>query len=165
MKNTILKSSLALALAFAGINTASAATASDQFDVTITITNECTIVANDLPFGSHGGQINANIDQASTMVVNCNPGAVYEVALDAGDGSGSTVASRFMDDGGTNTVAYQMYRDASRSQIWGETSGVDTVGGTGTGANQTLNLYGRVPSGQSVASGSYISTVSATVTF
>lgn len=164
MKNTLFKTGLAIGLALAA-GSAMAATASDQFDVTIDIVDECSITAGDLSFGSSGGVIGANIDASSSVVVNCNPGASWDVALDAGTGTGSTVAARFMDDGGPNTVSYQMYSDAGRSAVWGETSGTDTVTGTGTGINQTLTVYGRVPSGQSVAAGAYLSTVNATVTF
>ena len=46
---------------------------------------------------------------------------------------------------GTNQLAYSLFRDAGRTQNWGQTIGTDTTTGTGTGANQTLTIYGRVP--------------------
>ena len=48
---------------------------------------------------------------------------------------------------------------------WGNTVGIDTVQGAGTGDQQTLNVYGRVPPSQPVGSGSYQDMIIVTLTF
>jgi spore coat protein U-like protein len=58
-----------------------------------------------------------------------------------------------------------LYRDSARSLTWGQTVGTDTAAGTGTGAAQTLTVYGRVAPQNTPAAGTYTSTVTATVTF
>jgi spore coat protein U-like protein len=58
-----------------------------------------------------------------------------------------------------------MYQDAARSLNWGDTVGVDTVGGVGGGGVNAHNLYGRIPTGQFVATGGYGDTVIITVTY
>jgi spore coat protein U-like protein len=43
--------------------------------------------------------------------------------------------------------------------------GTDTVAGTGTGATQTLTVYGSIPAGQVVTPGTYRDTVNVIVTY
>ena len=160
---SITRLAAALTLSLAAMS-ASATQVTSNFDATLTVVSSCTIAAANLPFGSTPGQITANIDASSSITVNCNPGSAYNVLLSAGTGTGSTVSARKMNSG-VNVVSYQLYRDAGRTQVWGSTIGTDTVSGTGAGANQTLTVYGRVPSGQSVVNGSYSSTVTAAVDF
>jgi spore coat protein U-like protein len=161
-------SCLSVALAAAPVIPFSAAAATRQttFTVTLTLQNDCQIAATNLSFGT-SGVIAANIDQSSTLTVTCSNGAPYTVGLDAGSVTGSTVANRLLGGTGTPvpTVAFQLYRDAARSLAWGQTIGTDTAAGTGTGAAQTLTVYGRVAPQNTPAAGTYTSTVTATVTF
>ena len=144
--------------AFAGSKTAS-------FDVTLTVQNDCSIAANPMNFGSTG-VLDQNLDQSSSLSVTCTKGTAYNVALDAGTATGSTVAGRkLVNAGGDASVAFNLYRDAARTQVWGMTTDTDTVSGTGTGANQSLTVYGRVPSQDTPAAGTYSSTITATVVF
>jgi spore coat protein U-like protein len=145
---------------------ANAATRSTTFTVTLTLQNDCQIAANALNFGT-SGVIAANIDQTTTLTVTCTNGAPYNVGLDAGSVSGSTVAARLLQSPatGTPTVGFQLYRDSARSLVWGQTVGTDTLGGTGTGAAQTLTVYGRVAPQNTPAAGTYSSTVTTTITF
>ncbi|MES2908778.1 MAG: spore coat U domain-containing protein [Pseudomonadota bacterium] len=149
-----------------------AGTASDNFQVTLTITGACSLVANDLDFGTNNGAIIANIDATSTLVPNCTNGTVYSIGLNNGVGSGATASVRKMTNSAdSSTVNYSLYTSAARSTVWDNNctalpAGSTCVGGTGSGANQTLTVYGRVPGGQSnVTVGSYVDTVVATLTF
>ena len=47
----------------------------------------------------------------------------------------------------------------------GETAGVDTVAGTGSGVAQDIDVYGRVPANQTSSAGSFADTVTVTVTY
>jgi spore coat protein U-like protein len=142
-----------------------ASTATASFDVTLTIQDDCSISANPLNFGTTG-MLTANVDQSSTLAVTCTAGTPYNVALDAGTATDSTVAIRKMADaGGTTSVNYNLYRDAARTQLWGQTTGTDTVSGTGNGDDQNITVYGRVPAQTTPAAGTYSSTVTATVIF
>jgi spore coat protein U-like protein len=137
---------------------------STTFNVTLTVQADCTITANALNFGTTG-LITSNIDQTTTMNLTCSSGTAYNVALDQGSVSGSTVATRLLGASGSNTVNFALYRDSARTQNWGQTVGSDTMSGTGTGAAQALTVYGRVPSQNAPAAGAYSSTITATVTF
>jgi spore coat protein U-like protein len=62
-------------------------------------------------------------------------------------------------------VNYSLFRNATRTQVWGQTIGTDTVTGTGTGANQALTIYGRVPAQAVPPPGTYTDTVTVTITY
>ncbi|MDG4883811.1 spore coat U domain-containing protein [Mesorhizobium sp. WSM4884] len=142
-----------------------AAVATGNLTVRITITAECKVqTANDLDFGSKG-VIDANVDQTSTIGVQCTSGQTYNVGLSAGAGAGATVAVRKMTGPGAATVNYTLYRDTGRTQPWGVTIGTDTLAGTGNGNVQNLTVYGRVPPQATPAAGVYTDTVAITVTY
>lgn len=142
-----------------------AAVATGNMTVRITITAECKVqTASDLDFGSKG-VIDANVDQTSTIGVQCTSGQTYNVGLSAGAGAGATVALRKMTGPGAATVNYALYRDTGRTQPWGVTVGTDTVAGTGNGNVQNVTVYGRVPPQATPAAGVYTDTVAITVTY
>lgn len=142
-----------------------AATATGSMNVRITITDECKVqTASDLDFGSHG-VIDANVDQTSTINVQCTTGKSYNVGLSAGAGTGATVAVRKMTGPASATIDYTIYRESTRTQLWGTTIPTDTVGGTGNGAIQPLTVYGRVPPQTTPPAGLYTDTVSITITY
>ncbi len=159
---------LALALVGAlGIPSAAtqAATASDTFQVSITVQNSCAIVANDLGFGTVNTLV-ANIDASSTVVVTCTGIGPLSVAFNAGTGTGSSLATRKMNSG-ASTIDYNLYTTAARTVILGDgTGGSAPLTGTSTGAADTFTVYGRVAAGQNPKpAGTYTSDVIATVTF
>src|SRR5262245_5594598 len=106
----LVSAGAALACAIA----ANAATRSATFRVSATVQSDCTITATDLAFGTTG-LLTANIDAASTLTITCTSGANYQIALNAGTASGSTVEDRKMASG-SNVLAFQLYRNAGRTQ-------------------------------------------------
>src|SRR6516164_6456066 len=103
----------------------------------MTLTSSCVInSASTLNFGSQG-VLTANVDNTSTLQVQCTNTTPYNIGLDAGTGSGATMAARKMTSGGA-TVTYSLYSDSGRSTVWGNTVGTDTVPGTGNGASQSF---------------------------
>lgn len=144
---------------------ANAATATANFDVTLTVQADCSIAANPLNFGTKG-ILSANVDAQTTVSVTCSNTTPYQVGLNAGLGTGATVANRLMTGGKTSaTVAYQLYQDTARSTVWGNTQATDTVGGTGNGTAQAITVYGRVKAQTTPAPDTYKDTVTATVYF
>lgn len=134
----------------------------DSFTVSATVLATCEIAANDLAFGAYDPVAAAHLDAATTLSVTCTNGTPYTVALDLGGGLGATTAARRMING-ADTLNYTLYRDAARTQLWGQTIGVDTLAGTGAGSAATINLYGRVPMLQTAPSGAYEDTITVKV--
>ena len=168
MKSTFAKIALVSVMSAAALAIAPSSFAGSKsatFQVSLTVQADCAISANPLDFGSQG-VISDNVDGASTLAVTCTKGTPYNVALDSGSATGSTIANRQLTDaGGTDVVKYNLYRDAARTQVWGQVSGVDTASGTGNGDAQSITVYGRVPAQTVPAAGTYTSTVTATVVF
>jgi spore coat protein U-like protein len=141
-----------------------AATATSTMTVQMTITATCLVnSASTLNFGTQG-VLSTNVDQTSTIQVTCTNTTPYNIGLNAGTGTGATVAARKMTSG-ANTVTYTLYSNAGRTTLWGTTVGTDTVAATGNGAAQSYTVYGRVPPQSAPAPGTYTDTITVTVTY
>jgi len=161
-QSAVLATAVLLPLAVAP---SSAATKSANFQVLATIVSDCSVVsASNVDFGSVGVMTN-DLDTISTVTIVCTPGTAYTVSLDAGTGAGSTITDRRMASAGGGSLKYQLFRNAARTENWGNTPGTDTKGGTGTGTNTPYTIYARLPAQAAPAVGSYTSTVTATVTY
>ncbi|MEN5300384.1 spore coat U domain-containing protein [Brucella sp. TWI559] len=135
-----------------------------NLSVEITIQNECSLdTIAGVNFGTTG-LLATEKTQAGEITVTCTKGASFALALDEGLGTGATEAMRLMTkSGGTETVEYSLYRDAQHTLLWG--SATNGYSGTGTGASQTLNVYGRVPAQDTPSAGVYQDTVQVTLTY
>jgi spore coat protein U-like protein len=144
--------------------TSYAASTTSTFAVQVAITATCTInSASTLNFGTQG-VLATNVDQTSTLQVTCTNTTPYNIGLDAGTGSGATVATRKLTSGGA-TVNYTLYSDSGRTTVWGNTVSTDTVAGTGNGTGQSFTVYGRIPTQTTPAPGNYADTITVTVTY
>lgn len=143
---------------------ASAGTASATFQVTADVLAACSVSATTLNFANYTSSA-GNKDVQSTVSVTCSNGTTYNVGLNEGASTGATVSARAMTGPASALLNYSLFSDSGRTVNWGNTVPTDTVGGTGSGAAQTLNVYGRIPGSQYVAIGHYTDTITATVTF
>ncbi|CAM2150975.1 Spore coat U domain-containing protein [Pararobbsia alpina] len=152
---------LASADSQAGTNTA-------QFNVTLTLTANCAITANALNFGSNGVLTTA-VNGQTTVAVTCSNTTPYNVGLDQGTVTGSTIAARLLAGTATGntgtTVSFQLFQDSGHATIWGNTQGTNTYSGTGNGSAQTINVYGQVPVQTTPKPDTYQTTITATVYF
>ena len=116
------------------------------------------------PFGS-------TVDVSATLNYSCTISSILSsskirmcFSIGAGAQGGGNLAPRQMSSGG-NLMSFNLYKDASRSLIWGTRSDgygaveatlvIGALLGSAT-ANGSLTVYGRVPSGQtSLVPGSY----------
>ncbi|WP_372750214.1 spore coat U domain-containing protein [Litorivivens sp.] len=156
-----------LTLSLTSSNVFAQASATTTFDVTASVVDSCSVSANNLAFGDVEPVSNLNIDATGAVTVTCSLGTSYSVELDDGaNSSDGSVSTRRMTDGASNFLSYQLYSDALRTSVWGETSGTNDVTGTGTGLGIPLTVYGRIPSGQQeTQTGSYSDTINVTVNY
>jgi len=134
----------------------------------------CTVAATALALGNYNPASPTPKDASGSVTVTCaaNPLALllgYTVALSTG-GSGSYAARRL--SSGANTLAYQIYSNASRTTVWGNGSGGSSVvnGGLLLGlfapVSATYTVYGRLPAGQgAAAAGAYADVIVVTVAY
>lgn len=132
--------------------------------VQITITSECSLgTISGVNFGSVGLLTDAKT-QSGTIGVTCTNGTGYTIELNEGLGSGATEAARKMTkEGGTEMISYSLYSDASHVNVWGASPNGYT--GTGTGASQPINVYGKVPVQTTPPTGIYKDTVVVTLSY
>lgn len=149
---TLNRTLLVAALVCGGLEMpALAATATTTFQVQMTITKSCAVSATNLNFGSTlSSAINVTDSAAGTVTVTCSKNTPYTVGLAPSAANGGTAnGTGAMNGTGGNTdkVPYNLYSNAVRTTVWGDTPGTNTVAGTGTGAAQAaLSVYGLVPS-------------------
>ena len=172
MKSIATLKNMQRALLAAGLIAATtgafAATTTTTFQVTANVAAQCNISALNLGFGAVD-PIGPNVDQTTTVTVKCTKNSPYTVGLNAGTSTGATIAQRLMANG-ADTMNYNLYTDAARSTVWGNSAVAPTwVSGTGAGLGtaQVLTVYGRVPTGQTnLAVGTYTETaITVTVTY
>jgi spore coat protein U-like protein len=145
---------------------AQAATTTTNFTVTANVVANCLVTATNMLFPDFDGV--GNEVGTSTIGVRCSANSPYNVRLNVGTGGG-TFASRTLLNG-TNTLAYNLYRDAARTEIWGDTTASTfDVAGTGTGLTNTINhtVYGLLPEAgnQNAPAGAYTSTIQVSVVY
>ncbi len=137
-----------------------------SFGVSATVQQVCSVATTNLGFGTYNASSGSPNNATSTVTVTCTPSSSYTIAMDAGTTSGGTEAVHLMTDGSSHTLTYNLYSNMGRTTKWGDgTLSTSTVSGTADGTAQPYTVFGQVPAGQYVASGSYTDTVTATVTY
>jgi len=137
--------------------------------VTATVAPTCKLTTGPtLSFGTVNPL--ANNDAQGDIQWVCTNGFNTAIKLGAGSTSGGSISSRLMSDGGTATLAYQLYTDSTRSTVFGDgTAGSSTVAVSGAGYASPANVtvYGRVLAAAvgAATAGSYSDTVLVTITF
>ncbi|WP_426752302.1 fruiting body development fimbrial-like coat protein PRU [Myxococcus sp. Y35] len=175
-----IKTAVAAVTAAASLATfsAEAATATANLNVTANVGGSCSI-------GSGGGGGTLNFGTYDPIVVNSALGvdlfgtgalsvqctllgtAVITLGQGLHPAAGSTDAAplrRMRNTASADYLAYNLYQDITRLIVWGNTAGTG-LPFLGTGLPVPVLVYGTVPRGQNVPSGTYNDTVVATITF
>ncbi|ACT13847.1 spore coat U domain-containing protein [Pectobacterium aroidearum] len=157
---------------------AMALTVSSTFDVTATIQRGCvfgTSTANSQPnmgtldFGTRSATA-TNVDVASTsgggsIVATCTPGTSAIIELSYGANGGSSAQRYLKNAAGTRLLAYQLYRDAARTQVWGTGSLAFSIVSFPS-TTQTYTVYARYFGGTPLPpAGVYTDNVTVSLTY
>jgi spore coat protein U domain-containing protein, fimbrial subunit CupE1/2/3/6 len=124
---------------------------------------DCRVATTPLSFGSYDMFSPFAVDATGEISVSCpaaGPSGGPRIRLDAGvDSGGSFGPRRMRSASGGAFLAYDLYRDAARTEVWGDGTGRTFVQ-AGEGRHV---VYGRIPTRQSVPPGTYADTVTVTV--
>lgn len=119
----------------------------------------CSVSAQGVAFGNYDPMSGIASDGVGNVHISCNLlSPVVTVSLGSGGGS---VADRRMTAGATQ-LHYNLYRDASRLIVWGEGSASVT---SAIVLNLDLPVYGRIPALQNVPVGTYLDSITVTITY
>ena len=148
--------SLFLACLLAG-PAALAATATGTFQVTAEVQAQCEVDTSttDMDFGVI--DVSTDTDATSTLAYRCTAGTQPDAALAYSDMTGT---------GGN--LAYTLYSDLARTQVWNDTNTVTLDPVSGFGTADSVTVYGRVTALNASAAGvgnDYTDTVTVTLTF
>lgn len=141
------------------------ATTTTTFQVQLTIVAECSVAAPPtLDFGSIGS-LTAVPPATTTISVTCTPTTTYNIGLDKGLYGASVTARKMQGTAFSQQVSYALTQDVAGLLNWGNTLGVDTVAGVGTGLAIPHIVYGAVPSQPTQQPDAYSDTITVTVTY
>lgn len=160
LRRRIVPPLLSLLAAAAALAPVHAGTDTDQLTVTATVQSGCSLSGGTLNFGSYISGQQTDLDVTGTInYVNCTGNLTF--TLDGG--SNGSVSARQMRSG-ANRLNYQIYRNSSRSAVWGTGSdahGVILL----TPQSGSVQVYGRIARQQTVPDGVYSDVVNITLSF
>lgn len=164
-------SKLLLVLALCCVTGAASAqtqTEDTTFQVRVAIQGSCQIIsATDIDFGAQRAAAGAVLSQTGTIQVQCTKDLPFTLGLDGGT-SGSPTA-RVMTNATTGTtIPYTLSQDAGGTSNWGNSAPSWYSGtGLGIGSEYTIGLtvYGKAVLAGNEPVGSYVDTITATVTY
>lgn len=154
---------IAVALGAAGAP-ASASQTTNTLPVKVTVFTGCSLVTRPLTFDASVVIGNNLIDATATVTVKCTPNTDYFIDIDKGLYANGV--NRRMFSALSNTfVAYDVYRDSPRSNVWGTGQLKNVTGNSGNGAPLEITIYGRVPNTGKIQAGDYKDTLVVTLNF
>lgn len=131
----------------------------------------CSVSATALSFGPYDPSNATARDSTGTVTVTCTAlvgvSASWDILLSTGS-SGSFTPRRLLSGG--NSMQYNLYIDAGRTQVWGDATGVTAkvsdsrfvIAGT---SQYSYTTYGRLPALQDLAPGTYTDTITVTLNY
>jgi spore coat protein U-like protein len=137
---------------------------STTFRVTAKVQAVCAVTATDLAFATYSSGAATPVQGTTVLKATCTPGTTYNIGLNDGAGGGTIYTNRQMASG-TNKLNYQLYRDSARTNIWGNTTGTDTVQDVGIGIAKDHTVFGAVPAAQVIPAGDYADTITVRISF
>ncbi|WIG97426.1 fruiting body spore coat protein U [Myxococcus sp. SDU36] len=166
------------AAALVAFSSAEAATATTNLSVTASVGGACSIGAvgggGTLNFGTYdpiivNSALGVDLLGTGALSVQCTLLGTAVITLGQGlyPSAGSTDAAplrRMRNTASADYLAYRLHQDVTRLIVWGNTAGTG-LPFLGTGMPVAVLVYGTVPRGQNVPSGTYNDTVVATITF
>lgn len=129
----------------------------------------CFVSTGSMSFGAYDVFDTLPRDSMATLTVSCDqsPPTDAIIAIGPSAKSGGILTRQMQLVSGTDRLNYNLFIDASRTQIWGDgTSAGTTVQLKKVTKNspQSAPVYGRINAGQDVSAGPYSDSVLVTVT-
>jgi spore coat protein U-like protein len=127
-----------------------------DLSVTAQVQATCVLNGGSLDFGNYSG---SDTEGQGSFSYECTNGT--NITLSLGPGQNQEGESRAMADG-AERLLYELYQDVGRQQEWGAVG--DAVSIQSTSADEeTVQVYGLIPQGQSAPAGSYSDVVQITL--
>jgi spore coat protein U-like protein len=123
---------------------------------------------SNVAFGSYDVFSPAPVDTTGSVTYSCSGAGESDlVAIELSRGGAPSYFPRQLSTGGL-TLDYNLYREAARTNVWGDGSGGTsryTLVGTGNNDTVVVTLYGRIPALQNASVGTYGDTLTVTLLY
>jgi spore coat protein U-like protein len=167
LRRIVIAISLAALVLWIQPQPASSQSASTTLVVTANVIRNCTIATTPINFGAYdpvAANATTPLDGVGSIIIACTRGTGAHVGLsNGGNNIGST---RRMQMNAVNFLTYEIYKNAGRSDVWGNDFGTNLdVPNAPSLEPRTYTAYGRVPAAQDASVGAYTDVVVASVDF
>jgi spore coat protein U-like protein len=112
----------------------------------------------------------AAVNGSADLSVRCSNATLYTIKL--GGGLHGNIGQRLLRSAGGSVLEYNLFTNAARGTVWGDTIGTNTVGGSGRGMSinnaNTHTVFGTIANSvanQDVPVGLYTDAVAVTVEY
>ena len=127
---------------------------------------QCSVSTTPVTFGTYDVFVPTPLDSVGSVVYRCNGGApTIAITMSAGQGAGFSPRKLFS---ASEWMGYNVFRDPSRTVVWGDGTGGTSFYVTASIPNNidvSVPAYGRVDAGQDVRAGAYADHISVTINF
>lgn len=130
-------------------------------DVKVSLVSSCKIQTRDINFLEYNGE---RREVQGDVSVTCTRNASYSIGIDKGEYGESPERRKMKQIGGKDTLNYEIRKDSSNGEIWGDTKG-KMVNGKGDGTRQNYNLFAILPENQVANEGQYSDRVTLKISF
>jgi len=127
----------------------------------------CTIETRPLSFGIYDPEAGANLDALAQVIYTCNQHA-NKIRIEMTTGTSNQFTPRYMYTNAVDSLAYNIYLDATHRTIWGQgLFGTDVYfeNNPPNGTPVIVPAYGRIPGGQNPPPGQYADVLTVRVLF
>jgi spore coat protein U-like protein len=127
----------------------------------------CSVSTTGINYGSYDVFGTTPVDSTGTITVSCDesPPPTVIIAVGPSPNSGGFFPRQMKHLQRPDLLNYNLFTDATRAVVWG-----DGTQGTSTASDKVhknrpwlMTIYGRIPAGQDVSSGSYQEVVTVTI--
>jgi spore coat protein U-like protein len=135
----------------------------------------CTGSSTSMSLGTYIGDTATPVDSIGMFSLNCTrAGGPQNITINMAigpSGNNGSIANRVLRSASwPDLLQYNLYRDAARLSVWGQTAGVDTMAAAVSVPNNgsqvaSFTIYGRMPGLQDVHAGTYGDTLSVTIDY
>lgn len=137
-------------------------------NLSVTATVPPAVNVDTVPVNNISYDVLTGSNTSSTITLTASPGTTLTILIGQGQnpGTGSSDSNpvRRMSDGQGNFLDYELTKDDSFNNDWGNT-GPTGVTLTGTGSQQNVPFYLRISSGQNAKVGNYTDTLMVTTLY
>lgn len=173
MKNRqILTSAIALGTLVASTPVFAASSAAVALSITASVAAKCVVSSTSaVAFGSYdpvvtNASTGVDLTGTGTVGIKCTPGNGTSISIASSANNNGN--QRRMAGPGGSYLNYALYQDSAFTTAWGDGSNganAQTITTSSSANERTFSVYGLVPKGQDINTGSYTDSVNVTVNF